>query len=230
MRPIVFGLTLAALLFVMSQVPRDSRAHNDGDLGPHGTGGTHYMHCGDDDGHHARWPYADYSENWLDIKNWYTPGLPADYISAFGWGQVNWNATNTRVRLYGSFSQQPNWWSTFQDPNTNTVGLTIAACNHIGSLHPIQATFAALNTAPILLNAPEALQRWAAAHEIGHQQGLHHSMQIVEYPVAMMYYTATSPPYQSPQPDDVCGVNSMYRSNTYPVSVPPCHSNHSISP
>lgn len=194
----------------------------------HGTTGTHYAHCLTD-GHHSRWPYVNYSEDWLDIKSTYEDGMSSVYIDVYQYAQVAWNSQGTRVRRYGSLTaQHPNLWETYSWPDPYD-GLTIVHCNHGSSLHETISADVALNRWN-LDGQSLAVKRVVAMHELGHQSSLGHSTQTHDYPLAVMWYVArnTPGPYSFPQPDDVCGVNVIYRSNTYPPT--PCHADHSIPP
>lgn len=226
MRPLVFVLSLAALLFVLLQVASDSRAYNDSDEG-HGSAGTHYMQC--TYGDHARWPYTDYSETNMFIKSRFYGVVPQAYKDLYIYAAVYWNIQPTRVS-HTPATLGTNVWMVFDDPDEINAGETIAICINTGTGNQPDTTFlsaVSLNRAH-LDGELVIIARNIALHELGHEMMLGHSDQLFEYPLGLMYSPLIFL-YTQPQPDDVCGVNALYRSNTYPVTAT-CHSDHSLPP
>lgn len=234
MRPLVFGLTLAALSLTLVRMT-GSQAYNDADK--HGAGGTHYAQCfigGGGDGHHTRWYYVNYSEQYLRLYNKFSYSMQneenEDYLTAYVHAQVYWNAQGTRVLLYSSFTSGQNLWTTYSE-NDGLTGKEENSCYHTAGLHQTVYSNVWLNRFNL---DDESLEdkKTVALHEVGHEINLGHSTQTSGggNPRAVMYTPSLLAGFQEPQEDDVCGVNAIYRSNTYPVSVPPCHANHWIAP
>lgn len=185
--------------------------------------------AGGGDGHHTRWYYVNYSEDWLRIYNKFAYGIPQAYKDAYLWAQVYWNAQGTRVLLYSSSTTGPNLWTTYS-LNDQLTGKEENSCYHLAGLHQTVYANVWLNRF-VLDGMNQAAKQTVALHEVGHEINLGHSTQMAGgNPTAVMYTPSLIAGFQAPQTDDVCGVNAIYRSNTYPVNVPPCHADHWIAP
>jgi hypothetical protein len=226
MRPLVFALSLVALLFVVLQVASDSRAYNDGNPGDIG---THYAHCAGDN-HHGRRSYNNYSEQNLTVVSRYAFDVPQNYRNAYLYAAVYWNIQATRF-VHTPGTQGSNLWDTYHDPTDGSTGRVASTCLHSGAPpHLLFYSHVRLNRA-VLDPLSQEDKQTVALHELGHEMTLGHSRETVGgNPIGVMYTPSLLAGFDDPQTDDVCGVNAIYRSNTYPVTIPPCHGDHWLVP
>lgn len=157
------------------------------------------------------WPYSGGTSQ-LNIYFRDNPSYPptSDYTGAYA--NASWAATSSPA----SFS--------YSGSGSSLRGVSyIGATGQLGVTYPL-CSGGYLASASVYLNrtylepaagtyATPFWRQYTAAHELGHNIGLGHS----SYSSALMYFVIPgSPTFNSPQADDICGVNHLYASSSWP--------------